>query len=99
MARYGTVNSSTVGAAGGTLNADYLLRIKERITDRGVEENFDEAKREIGLMNSEAQNRMKKSLEAREKANKYLEIAREERDEAEKLSNTSHQVIERKMGM
>ena len=99
MARFGVVNSSTIAQANGTLNPDYLLRIKERITERGAVETPSVVREEINEMKSEAQERMNKSLEARERGNALLQEARDEQNEAEALSNMPSQTLIKKMGM
>ncbi|MCV9964069.1 hypothetical protein OIU34_19495 [Pararhizobium sp. BT-229] len=100
MARTGTVNMSSIAALEGMpLNADYLLRVKERITARGAEETPSEFREEAAAMCYEAMDRAERARELKAAGQALIEQANSEMEEAEALTNTNRETIKRRMGI
>lgn len=100
MVRTGTVKLSTLTALDGTpLNADHLLRVKERLEVRGAQETPDEVHEETAAMCYEAMDRVERAKDLRTRGKALMEEAAAEVAEAETLTNTSHQTIGRRMGL
>ncbi|MDW9481737.1 hypothetical protein GOB57_24115 [Sinorhizobium meliloti] len=97
--RTGTVKLSTVAALDGKpLNAGYLLRVKERLDVRGAQETPDEVREESAHMCYEAMDRAERAKVLRARGNALLDEAAAEIEEAEALTNTNRQTINRRMG-
>lgn len=100
MARTGTVNLSSITSVDGMpLNADYLLRVKERIVARSAEEAGLEFREEAAAMCYEAMDRVERAKVLKSAGNALLKEAADEVAEAEALTNTSRQTISRRMGL
>lgn len=98
--RTGAVKLSTIATLDGMpLNADYLLRVKERLDARGVQETPDEVREETAAMCYEAMDRAERARDLRARGNALLDEASAEIEEAEALTNTSRQTINRRMGL
>lgn len=99
MARTGTVNMSSIAAVEGMpLNADYLLRVKERLVARGAEETPAEFREEAAAMCYEAIDRAERSRELKAAGKALLEEAEAEMQEAEALTNTRRETLASRMG-
>jgi hypothetical protein len=100
MAHTGTVNLSSIAALeGAPLNPDYLLRVKERIVARGVDETPAEVREEAAAMAYEAMDRMERAKGLRAAGKALMDEAAAETMEAEELTNKSAQTISRRMGL
>jgi hypothetical protein len=100
MARTGTVNISSITSLVDTpLNADYLLRVKERLTARGVEETPTEFKEEAAAMSYEAMDRAERAKSLKAAGQALIDEANSEMEEAEALANMNRDRITRRMGM
>ena len=90
MTRCGTVKMSTIGALKGQpFNADYLLRVKDRLDARGADENPDEVREEAAAMHFEAVDRVERAREMRTAAAELEGRARAEEEEAMALANVN----------
>lgn len=100
MARTGTVKMSSIAALDGMpLNADYLLRVKERIIARGAEETPSEFREEAAAMCYEAVDRAERARGLKAAGKALINEANAEMDEAEALTNVNRETIARRMGM
>ncbi|MNL80999.1 hypothetical protein D3C87_2079900 [compost metagenome] len=81
------------------LNADYLLRVKERITARGAEETPSEFREEAAAMCYEAMDRAERAKALKAAGQALIDEANAEMDEAEALTNVKRETITRRMGM
>lgn len=97
MAKFGVVKMSTVAAAGNTLNATHLLRIKERLDARGADETPEEVRSEIASMDAEAADKISHARELRDQANELLATARAEEADAEELGDARRNTLARRM--
>jgi hypothetical protein len=76
VAHTGTVNLSSIATIEGMpLNADYLLRVKERITARGADESPSEFREEAAAMTYEAMDRAERAMELKATAKALNEEA------------------------
>lgn len=96
--KFGVVKSSTINAIPGQAwNVNYILKMKERLDEKGREETPDAIKEEIASMRYEAMDRVDRARELSDQAERLMEQARAERAEAESLANQDYRTIERKM--
>ncbi|MCZ7862393.1 hypothetical protein O9X98_13550 [Agrobacterium salinitolerans] len=99
MARTGTVNLSSIATLEGMpLNADFLLRVKERLVARGAEESPAEFREETAAMCYEAMDRAERARGLKAAGKALLEEAEAEMQEAEALTNTRRETLTNRMG-
>lgn len=100
MARTGTANMSSIATVEGMpLNADYLLRVKERIVARGANESPGEFREEAAAMCYEAMDRAERARELKAAGKALLDEAEADMQEAEALTNVNRETITRRMGI
>lgn len=100
MARTGTVKLSSITAIEGMpLNADYLLRVKERFIARGAEETQSEFREETAAMCYEAMDRSERALKLKAAGKALMDEAEAEFQEAEALTNTRRDTLAKRMGL
>ena len=98
MAKVGVVKFSTLGAVPhAAWNPGFLLRVKDRLDARSVEETPANVKAEVSMMEAEAMERMRHARSLQDQANKLAEQARREREEAEILTNMKQSSLARRM--
>lgn len=88
MAKVATMKlSSLLELDGMPLNPDHVVRIKDRMFEKGVDETPSAVAEEAAAMAYEAKDRVAAARQMRDQAADLLEKARAEEAEAETLSN------------
>lgn len=98
MAKIGTVKASTIASVPGkNWNPEFILKLKDRLDMKGVEETPDNVQEEVAIMSAEAMDRVAKAKQLQDEANQLETEARAERLVAEELTSETHASLSRKM--
>ena len=98
MAKVGTAKASSIATIPGRAwNPEMLLKMKDRLDARGIEETPENVATEAETMTAEAMERMARAKEMQAEANRLEAEARLQRKEAEDLTSESHSTLSRRM--